>query len=253
MAAPDQIAQVAAALRRVCGEGLLALYLHGSAAGGGLRPQSDLDVLAVLDRAMSDAQRRALLAALLPLSGRHPAPPGGPRSVEVMVFAQSALSRHDAQAEFVYGEWLRDSFESGTVPAPATDPDHLLVLAQARRRAIPLLGPDPREILPEISPRQVRHAMRDALPALLDGLQGDERNTLLTLARMWHTARTGRFADKDAAAGWAIARLDRADAALLDAARQAYLGEGRDDWRGREAEVRRAADSLRLHVMAALA
>ncbi len=253
MVPTDQIAQVAAVIRETCGEALLALYLHGSAAGSGLRPQSDLDILAIVDRPITVAQRQALLAALLPLSGRHPAPPGGPRPVEVMLFRQDALAADDRpQAEFVYGEWLRDGFEAGTVPAPVADPDHLLVLAQARQSAIPLFGPDPGAVLPAPSPRQVRRAMREALPGLLAGLRGDERNVLLTLARMWHTAETGGFAGKDEAAAWAMARLGAADAAPLDEARRGYLGAVRDDWRGREASARRLAETLRMHVATAL-
>ena len=33
--------------------------------------------------------------------------------------------------------------------------------------------------------------MRDALPSLAAGLDGDPRNVLLTLARMWRTVATG--------------------------------------------------------------
>ena len=72
--------------------------------------------------------------------------------------------------------------------------------------------------------------MRDALPDLLEGFHGDARNVLLTLARMWHTANTGIFVTKDAAARWAISRLSGPDAKTLDHARRAYLGEVTDDW-----------------------
>lgn len=250
----QQIAAVTALLRQVLGEGLAAVYLHGSAVGGGLHPQSDLDLLAVTEAVLTDAQRRALLAGLLALSGRHPARPGRPRPVEVTVFCRAALSgAGDPRAEFVYGEWLRDGFAGGAVPGPVADPDHLLVLAQARLGALPLLGPDPDRLLPAISPRRVRQAMRDALPALMAGLREDQRNTLLTLARMWHTTVTGAFAGKDAAAAWACARLDPPDAALLAAARRAYLGQIRDDWRGREAGVLRLAGTMRDRIAAALA
>lgn len=238
MVPKGQIAQVAAAIRETCGEALLALYLHGSAAGRGLQPQSDLDFLAIVDRPMTGAQRRALLAALLPLSGRHPAVPGGRRPVEVMVFRQDALAASDSpKAEFIYGEWLRDGFEAGAMPTPGADPDHLLVLAQARQSAISLFGPAPAALLSAFSPRQVRQAMRDALPGLLAGLHGDKRNVLLTLARMWHTAETGGFAGRGVAAARAMARLEATGAAVLDEARRGCLGAVRNDWQGREARA----------------
>lgn len=236
----------ATALREVLGDALLAVYLHGSAVSSGLRPQSDIDLLAIVDRGMSDDQRSDLLAALLPISGRHPAAPGGPRCVEVLVFRQSDLveARFPARAEFIYGEWLRDGFEAGEIPMPASDPEYTLVLAQARRQALPLFGPDASAFLPEIPLQHIRQAMRDALPALLDGLRGDERNVLLTLARMWRTASTGEFITKDAAAAWAIPQIPYQNATTLDYARRAYLGEITDEWGNRSGDAKLLAEHL---------
>ncbi|MFC3570937.1 aminoglycoside adenylyltransferase family protein [Paracoccus simplex] len=230
-------------LHRSLGDALIGAYLHGSLVSGGLRPQSDIDLLAVVESGLSESQRHDLLAGLLRLSGRHPAAPGGARCLEVIIFRRSDLAGGDypARAEFVYGEWLRDAFEAGETPMPDRNPEYSLVIAQARRQAIPLFGPPGDELLAEIPPGQVRQAMRDALPDLLDGLHGDERNVLLTLARMWHTACTGRFVAKDVAAGWAIARLSGQRAATLDHARRAYLGEIADDWSSQDDAARRLA------------
>jgi hypothetical protein len=76
-----------------------------------------------------------------------------------------------------------------------------------------------------------------ALPSLLDNLIGDERNVLLTLARMWRTA-TGEFVTKDAAAEWAISRLPEQIAEVLICARDAYLGRTKDAWKTHQTEVR---------------
>lgn len=250
----DQTRAVAALLRRVLGDGLLAVYLHGSAVSEGLKPHSDIDILAVVNRAVTDAERGELLSGLLRISGRHPAPPGGPRCLEVAIFLAAELAGGDypASTEFMYGEWLRSAFEAGEVPMPQRDPENTLFLAQARGEARPLLGPDARESLPEIPRQRILRAMRDTLPALLDGLEGDERNVLLTLARMWRTAKAGDFVSKDAAARWAIPRMPEREARTLDRARKAYLGEIRDDWSGRQDAVRQTATHLRARVSALL-
>ncbi len=243
----DQMLAATAALREVLGDALLAVYLHGSAVSGGLRPQSDIDLLAVVDSGLTEEQRTDLLTALLQVSGRHPAAPGGPRCIEVMVFRSSDLveARFPARTEFTYGEWLRDGFDAGERPMPASDPEYTLVLAQARQEAIPLFGPNTPEFLPEIPLKHVRQAIRDALPSLLDGLRGDERNVLLTLARMWRTASSGDFVTKDAAAAWAMPRLQDQDAATLDYARRAYLGEIIDEWSSRCSDTQRLVEHLR--------
>ena len=242
----DQIQAATTALRNVLGDGLLAVYLHGSAVSGGLQPHSDIDLLAIVDRALDEDQRQALLKHLLRFSARHPAAPGGPRCLDVMVCVLSDLSDNGfpARADFAYGEWLRDVFEAGEIPAPTRDPEHTLVLAQARRASIALIGQAAADLLPEPPPADLRRAMAEALPALLQAPCGDERNVLLTLARMWRTADTGDFVTKDAAAAWAIPRLPDRDAALLDHARRAYLGEIHDDWSDRRSDARRLAEQL---------
>lgn len=235
-------------------ETLVAVYLHGSAVAGGLRPRSDIDFLVIIDRPMSGAQRNSLLSALLRISSSHPACPGGPRCIEVMAFLKSRLVtlQSPPQAEFIYGEWLRPAFETGEIPLPVSNPELFPILAQARQEARALYGPDAAELLPEISLEQVRHVMRDLLPALLAGLRGDERNVLLTLARMWRTATTGEFVAKDAAAIWAVSQIPDQEAETLAHACEVYLGRIEDEWETRQAAAGRTAEYLCRRVSALL-
>ncbi|YCI06956.1 aminoglycoside adenylyltransferase family protein (plasmid) [Ensifer sp. D2-11] len=246
----DQALAATETIRGILRDALLAVYLHGSAVSGGLRPQSDVDLLAIIDRPMADEQRRDLLAALLRISGRHPRAVGTPRCVELMVFlrADIAAPNFPVRAEFIYGEWLREAFESEELPVPVSDPENTLVLAQARQEAVPLFGPDAKELLPPIPPEQIRRATRDALPSLGDSLRGDERNVLLTLARMWRTSATGDFVTKDAAATWAANQMPDQEADMLIYAREAYLGKVRDDWENRRTASERTAAFLRQRV-----
>ncbi|MXQ13106.1 aminoglycoside adenylyltransferase family protein [Microvirga makkahensis] len=225
---------------------LLAVYLHGSAVSGGLRPRSDVDLLVVTECPMTDVMRSDLVTSLLRISGRHPASPAGPRCIELMVFLKSDLSAsaYPARSEFVYGEWMREAFEAGDLPEPVSNPELTLALAQARQEARALIGPGAEELLPRIPDAHVRQAMSDALPPLLDNLAGDERNILLTLARMWRTATTGGFVPKDVAAEWAIPRLPEDIAEVLICARDAYLDRINDTLKARQVEVRRAASYL---------
>lgn len=240
--------------RKLSGADLVGVYLHGSIVSGGLKPQSDLDLLVVVSSPLSDATRRQLLAQLLALSGRHPRSPDGPRCLEVLVLLASELvaPSYPAHCEFMYGEWLRRGFEFGDIPAPFSDPVVTLLLAQARSEAHTLFGPPLPSILADTPPADVHRAMRDSLPALLGDLVGDERNVLLTLTRMWRTAATGDFVAKDVAAQWAAARLPAELAELVMEAARAYRGEVRDDWHNRRAETEQVAQHLRQQVESAL-
>lgn len=251
-AIPAEASAVLSIAREVFAGHLLAVYLHGSVVKGGLRPQSDVDLFVVIDRPMTGVMRNSLLSSLLSISGRHPASPGGPRCIELMVFLAADLSvpAFPARSEFVYGEWLREDFEAGAIPEALSDPEITLVLAQARQEAQPLFGPALNSILSEIPDDDIRRAMREGLPALLSNLRGDERNVLLTLARMWRTTETGEFVTKDVAVDWAMLRLPEQLAETLAYARDAYLGKIRDDWTIRQEEVRQAAAYLHQQIMA---
>lgn len=222
---PEEASNALNLLRQCLGDDLLAAYLHGSAVAGGLRAHSDVDVLAVVDQPMSVELRRELVKRLLRISA-YPAREGGPRPLEVIILGQADLrdGSYPPRAEFVYGEWLRPEFEAGAEPRAERDFELVPVLAWARQCGLALYGPPAHELLPAVSMDVLRRAMRDALPALLASMEGDERNVLLTLARMWHTSSTGDIVPKDLAAQWAIARLPREPARLLELARADYLG-----------------------------
>ncbi|WP_205085256.1 aminoglycoside adenylyltransferase family protein [Photorhabdus khanii] len=227
-------------------ESLVAVYLHGSAVVGGLRPRSDVDLLVVIDQPMTSEVRECLAADLMMISGRYPFDPGGRRPVELIVFlrADLAASLYPARSEFIYGEWLRHEYEEGEIPKPVCDPELTLVLAQSRQEAIPLVGSNASSLLPAIPRSDIRRAIKDVLPDLIETLQGDEHNVLLTLARMWRTLVTGEFISKDAAADWAASRLSAIQAAVLADARETYLIGREEDWRNRQQELSLTVNSL---------
>lgn len=242
-----------AVLRRHLGAALAGVYLHGSAVSGGLRPHSDVDLLAVINGPLAQDARGPLLRDLMALSA-YPAVSDALRPLEVMVFSAGDLdpAPYPARCEFLFGEWLRAEFEAGGVPLPVSDPELTIVLAQAREEAQPLWGPELRQLLAPAPSGHLARAMADALPPLAASLQGDERNVLLTLARMWRTAATGAIVSKDEAAAWAAARMPAATARIMEQARAAYLDGTAVDWPARRTEVERAARMLRMQVEQAL-
>lgn len=246
MILPREAEQALHLVRQELADSLVAVYLHGSAVAGGLRPSSDVDLLVVVGQPMTQALRERLVAALMTISGR-PGDADTARPLELIVFHRDDLAElaYPPRSELIYGEWLREAFEAGEAPRPVSDPELTVLLAQARQEAKALFGPDPADLLPLIPRTDLRHAIRDALPALLDTLDGDERNVLLTLARMWRTLATGEIVPKDVAADWAIPRLPAKAGALVASARDAYLGIGKDDWRAHRQEARRVATYLR--------
>ena len=251
----DQTEAVAGLVRATLGTHLVGLYLYGSAVAGGLRPGSDLDLFALTDRPSSPAQRRALIAGLRPLSSRAERPAHW-RPVELTIAARPDIEplRYPPRVDFQSGEWLRAEFDAGDPrPWKTPSPDLLIVLAQVRLASTPIFGPAAAEILPEIPATDLARAMTDEIGSLLDDLEPDTANVLLTLARIWHTLATGGFTSKDAAADWALKQIDEPLPAL-EMARDDYLSSAPDSaadsalqgdrWPDLQAEARSAARLL---------
>lgn len=235
---PEEAIQALNLIKELLEDQFVGVYLYGSAVMGGLRADSDVDILALTNCNLSESTRSELTKRLMQISGK-PGASTGIRPLEVTVVNQkNVLPWHfPPKYEFMYGEWLREQFEKGEIPSAAYDPDLALLLAQLTRNSIALFGHKAEEVLDPIPWVDIQRAMSDSLPGLIANLKGDERNVILTLARMWFTASTGEFSSKDQAAKWVIPHLPPEQAFLLDRARKAYLGEYADNWEGKEMEA----------------
>ena len=186
-------------VRSVLGEDAIGGYLHGSGVLGGLRPHSDLDVLVVARRCLTAAARRALGDGLLACSGGYPRR-GSAWPVELTVVVQTDVRpwRYPPRCEFQYGEWLRGAFERGAPPPPGPSPDLAPLLTMVRFGNTALFGPPPAAVLEPVPPLDLRRALVAGVPDLLAELEGDTRNVVLTLARIWTTLATGAIPSKSA-------------------------------------------------------
>ena len=251
---PKEAIQALAIVKEVLEDQLVGVYLYGSAVMGGLRVMSDVDILVITNRGLSERTRRELAERLMQISGK-PGGSTGIRPLEVtVVYQKDVVPWHfPPRFEFMYGEWLRERFEKGDIPGATDDPDLALLLAQAEMNSITLFGPKVTEVLEPIPWVDIQRAMRDSLPGLITSVKGDERNVILTVARMWYTAKTAAFCSKDQAAEWAIPQLAGGHASLLDQAGKAYLGVFADDWEGKEFEVASLLDQMKRSIEPLLA
>jgi predicted nucleotidyltransferase len=223
----------------------VAMYLTGSSCDGGLRHESDVDLVLITRVPLAVGERQILVEHLLGCSGRRATrQPGRPIELTSLVLDDIKPWRYPAVRDFLYGEWLRSDYEAGRLPEREADPNLPVILTSARQHSSVLLGPPLAEITDPVPWEDLRRSMFDALPSLLDDLVGDERNVLLTLARILFTLRTGLIAPKDAAAADVCSTLAPGHAHTLDRAARAYRGELRDDWSELHDEASAAATAL---------
>jgi predicted nucleotidyltransferase len=233
----EQLDALSALARDTLGAGLLGVYLFGSAVHGGLRPESDLDVLAVAARRLTLDEKRRLALALMDLS-RHPGSPPGSRRLELTMLVGEEVrpwpTGRMPRFDFQYGDWLRADFEAGRFePWPPENPDVGALVTMTLLHGRTLAGPPPDALLEAPPPAELERLMVADLPSLLADLDTDTRNVVLTLARIWTTLATDRIRSKDGAADWALVRLPVELREPLAVARAAYRGEDRDDWSGK--------------------
>lgn len=217
----DQTRQVVDIVNNVLGVHVRGMYLFGSAVVGGLMPRSDLDVMVVSTRRITDDERRNLIRQLLDISQK-------PRNLEVTLVVETEIRpwRYPPRMDFQYGDWLREEFERGEAqPWPEVNPDlatliHMVLIANTS-----LQGPPPAQLFDPIPRRDLVAATVDGIDVLLHDLDGDARNVALTLARMWSSIVTEELVSKDAAAKWALARLPDRHQELLAEARAIYVGD----------------------------
>lgn len=137
-----QLSHARAVIERHLAATLDTIHLFGSAIDGGLKPDSDIDLLVTVSAAPNDSLRQALMLDLLKVSS----PPGDGgtwRPLELTVVARSEVVpwRYPARRELQFGEWLRHDILSGTFEPAVLDHDLAILLTKARQHSLALLGP----------------------------------------------------------------------------------------------------------------
>jgi streptomycin 3"-adenylyltransferase len=235
-----QLSQARAVLERNLAGALQAIHLYGSAVDGGLKPHSDIDLLVTVGAPLAVSVRHSLMMDLLSVSDR-PGADGSRRPLEVTVVVREEVVpwRYPPLRELQFGEWLREELQAGVIQPATWDPDLAILLTKARQHSVCLLGPPAAELFDAVPEADLSRALLDTVAQWNEepDWQGDERNVVLALARIWFTASTGEIASKDAAAAWALERLPDEHRPVLARAHDAYLGSAEDDLADRAGQV----------------
>jgi predicted nucleotidyltransferase len=218
-------------VRDVLGENVVGIYLHGSAVLGGLRKRSDLDVITVVAKPLTNDEKQRLAGVLAGISNKP-----RPLDFDLVVQAEVRPWRYPPTFDFHYSEWwpgVRDR---------DTNVDLAVLITMLLAGDTPLYGPPPATVFEAVPAADFRRATLAAVGDVIRRLDGDTRNVLLTLARIWASIETGRMLSKDGAATWALERLPEEHKPVLERARDLYLEGSRGSWDDLREEVRACAD-----------
>jgi glyoxylase-like metal-dependent hydrolase (beta-lactamase superfamily II) len=224
IAAEAKLDELVHGLGEVLGSDVVGVYLHGSLALGCFNPAlSDLDLLVVTERPLS-AEQRLALPPLLPRSGR----------IEVSFLSAPALRpwRHPAPYDLHFGS------EQGPV-GPGEDYDLAAHFTVACHAGVPLLGPPPTDVFPDVPWEDYEDSLRRDLETC--GEHGGRLYAVLSPARIWATLTERVVHSKASGAAWAIERAPEEYRPLLSQALETYRTGTSEPWFTRD-EVRPFVD-----------
>lgn len=202
MSVPEPVAEylgeVTGRLRAALGHALTGVYLHGSAAMGGWHPaRSDVDVLIVVSRALSDAEKSATgrLLAGVPCPGSE---------LECSVVCASTLAIVSERPPFELHVCTGATAKTVDGTGHPGDSDLVMHYAVCRARGIAFAGPPPADVFPEV-PRQM--LVRAFAEELLWGLEhAPAHYAVLNACRAWAYAEDGQILSKVEGGDWALQR-----------------------------------------------
>lgn len=203
--APERayLEEVTRRVRRSLGDGMSGVWLFGSGALGDYAPgRSDLDVQAVSTERLGRPALGELAAAL-----DHESLPCPARKLEFVLYARDDLGEPTGPAF-----QLNLNTGEGLARHVAFDPEDgprfwfVIDVAIGREHGVPLAGPPPAEVFPELP----RPLVADSLAAALDWFESSGESpeqTVLAACRAWAWATDGRWRSKADSARWASDRL----------------------------------------------
>jgi len=214
MSPPQEVTEILSALlsglRQVLENNLVGVYLRGSLATGDFTPEtSDLDVLAVTERSVDDAE----FAALAALHTQLAALPNPYADRLEMAYIDRAALKH-----FEPGQQHPTLGQGETLEWSEHRNNWILERWIMREHGVALLGPSPQTLIAPISSEDVRAAVRARLRDWADWAnQPDDPDWLLprghkayvveTMCRALYTLGCGELSSKERAVEWAVETL----------------------------------------------
>src|SRR3954447_18607982 len=212
---------VASVLAATLGSNLDGVWFVGSVALGGYVPgESDIDIAAVSEEALTDQQKGQVASAIAEVSSSCPA-----RGLEFTLYRLEVAASVPMGADFEVNTNGGPRMPTALHLDPTTEAGFWYVLdrAIAHRAGVVISGPPPSEVFADI-PRST------LLAVMYESMQWHRVHEEATLYSVLNACRAWRFADEDVlgskleGAGWARGRWPDGD--LIDAAVALRRGQG---------------------------
>ena len=212
---------------RILGDNLVGVYLHGSAVMGCFHPaKSDLDLLVVVEHAMTDEAKREFMDMVIQLNDEAPA-----KGIEMSIVRREVCKPFAYPTPFelhfsaMHLGWYRDDPEDYIRKMNGTDKDLAAHCTVIRARGRCLFGAPIPEIFGEVSKQDYMDSLWYDIAEAAEEIAEDTMYLTLNLARVLAFQQEGRVLSKQEGGEWALARLPEINHAHLRNALAEYRGE----------------------------
>jgi streptomycin 3"-adenylyltransferase len=222
----DLLARIADEYRRVLGDNLVGVYLHGSIAMGCFTWETgDIDFLVVVEAPLTQAEKEALVRVLLDMD-REATPKGFEMSVMLRsacrIFVHPAAfelhfsNAHKARAAADLAAYCRDM--------PGTDPDLAAHVTVLRTRGERLCGAEIDAVFGEVPRAAYVDSLMCDIASAEEDIADNPVYVTLNLCRVLAYLMEGSVLSKAEGGTWGLTHLPEKYHPLLQAALNAYGG-----------------------------
>jgi predicted nucleotidyltransferase len=208
-------------VQEILGSQFVGMYLFGSLANGDFDQHSDIDVLIVTDRKITEPTFADLQQLHKRLNGIDSP---WALQIEASYIPQTALRCFDP-ADNIHPHMDRGDDE--VLHWMSHERDWIVQRHILRERGVVIAGPDLQKLIEPVSSDELRKAVADVLPLWVKPIlanpslinkRGYQSYCVLTLCRMLYTVKHGEILSKPNAAKWALEHVDPQWKALIERA-----------------------------------
>lgn len=226
---------MAAEVQKILGDQLIGLYLTGSLTYGDFDPgSSDIDFLAILDRALSDRQRSRIEKHSI-IADEYPK---WAKRIEGSYITKEMLTSKRPPKQ------PRPYINGGKFwnPDPRYGNEWLVNLFVVHETGVALVGPNPKQIIPPVDIKDVREASNEDLrtdwapkltdPAAFEKSDYDSSHlqayAILTICRILYRAKNDHITSKRIASDWVKKTYGKSWSSLIEKAENWQHGQKLD-------------------------
>ena len=213
--------------RNILGDNLVGVYLHGSAAMGCFNPaKSDLDLLVVVEDALSDDVKRSYMDMVLRLNGEAPA-----KGLELSVLRRADCQNFihpmpfDLHFSIAHEQWYRTDPEDFVQKMKGVDPDLAAHITILHRRGVVLAGPAVKEVFGPVPKEAYRDSIRADIADAEEQILKNPIYMTLNLCRVMAFIREGLVLSKLEGGRWGLGNLPWAYHSVIEQALLAYTSD----------------------------